>query len=74
MVTQRFRVPVSGFFLGLLVLFTALLSTQQDFSKVEIKTTKIAGNFYTLEGQGGTIGVLAGPDGVLHGRQRSSRR
>src|SRR5438132_8737133 len=38
---------------------------QQDYSKVEIKTTKIAGNFYTLEGQGGTIGVLAGPDGVL---------
>src|SRR5262245_39326507 len=38
---------------------------QTDFSKVEIKTTKIAGNFYTLEGQGGTIGVLAGPDGVL---------
>lgn len=38
---------------------------QQDFSKVEIKTTKVAGNFYTLEGQGGTIGVLAGPDGVL---------
>jgi glyoxylase-like metal-dependent hydrolase (beta-lactamase superfamily II) len=38
---------------------------QQDFSKVEIKTTKVAGNFYTLEGLGGTIGVLAGPDGVL---------
>src|SRR5271166_6335066 len=36
-----------------------------DFSKVEIKTTKIAGNFYTLEGQGGTIGALVGPDGVL---------
>ena len=36
-----------------------------DFSKVEIKATKIGGNFYTLEGQGGTIGVLAGPDGVL---------
>ena len=36
-----------------------------DFSKVEIKTNKIAGNFYTLEGQGGTIGVLSGPDGVL---------
>src|SRR3989475_13035287 len=39
--------------------------TPPDFSKVEIKTTKIADNFYTLEGQGGTIGVLAGPDGVL---------
>jgi glyoxylase-like metal-dependent hydrolase (beta-lactamase superfamily II) len=36
-----------------------------DFSRVQIKTTKIAGNYYTLEGQGGTIGVLAGPDGVL---------
>jgi cyclase len=36
-----------------------------DFSKVEIKTTKIGANFYVLEGQGGAIGVLAGPDGVL---------
>jgi glyoxylase-like metal-dependent hydrolase (beta-lactamase superfamily II) len=36
-----------------------------DFSKVEIKTTKITNNFYTLDGQGGTIGVLVGPDGVL---------
>jgi glyoxylase-like metal-dependent hydrolase (beta-lactamase superfamily II) len=38
---------------------------QPDMSQVQIKTTKIAGNFYTLEGQGGVIGVLAGPDGVL---------
>jgi cyclase len=38
---------------------------QPDMSQVQIKTTKIAGNFYTLEGQGGTIGVLAGPDGVF---------
>jgi glyoxylase-like metal-dependent hydrolase (beta-lactamase superfamily II) len=40
-------------------------AAQPDFSRVEIKTTKIGGNFYTLEGQGGTIGVLAGPDGVF---------
>src|SRR5581483_3043843 len=38
-----------------------LRAQQPDFSKVEIKTTKVAGNFYTLEGQGGMIGVLAGP-------------
>ena len=38
---------------------------QQDFSKVEIKATKLSNNFYTLEGQGGTIGVLTGPDGVF---------
>jgi cyclase len=36
-----------------------------DFSKVEIKTNKLADNFYTLDGQGGEIGVLTGPDGVL---------
>ncbi len=42
-----------------------LVAQQQDFSKVEIKTTKLASNFYTLEGSGGTVGVLAGPDGVL---------
>lgn len=38
---------------------------QPDYSKVEIKTTKLAPNFYTLEGAGGTIGVLAGPDGIF---------
>jgi hypothetical protein len=39
--------------------------TPPDFSKVEMKTTKLANNFYTLEGLGGTTGVLVGPDGVL---------
>src|SRR5579862_7968163 len=44
----------------------ALASAQQpDFSKVQIKTTKVSDSLYTLDGQGGTIGVLAGPDGVL---------
>jgi len=38
---------------------------QPDFSKVEIKTTKLSDKFYTLEGQGGTIGALVGPDGVF---------
>jgi hypothetical protein len=35
---------------------------QPDYSKVEINTTKISDTFYTLEGQGGTIGLLVGPD------------
>ena len=38
---------------------------QQDFSKVEIKATKLTNNFSKLDGQGGTIGVLTGPDGVF---------
>jgi cyclase len=36
-----------------------------DYSKVEIQTVKLAPNFYVLNGQGGAIGVLTGPDGVL---------
>lgn len=38
---------------------------QPDWSKVQIKTTKIAGNVYMLEGAGGNIGVSVGPDGIL---------
>ncbi len=36
-----------------------------DFSKVEIKATKVAGNVYMLEGAGGNIGVSVGRDGIL---------
>jgi|SRR5581483_6320971 len=43
----------------------ALAQQQQDFSQVQIRTTKIGPSFYTLEGQGGTIGALVGPDGVF---------
>ncbi len=38
---------------------------QQDFSKVEIKVTKVAGSVYMLEGAGGNIGVSAGEDGIV---------
>ena len=38
---------------------------QVDFDKVEIKTTKVAGGVYMLEGSGGNIGVSAGADGLL---------
>jgi len=41
------------------------VAQNQDLSSVQIKTTKISNNFNTLEGQGGMIGVLSGPDGVL---------
>jgi cyclase len=53
--------------LAVTALLASAVQAQQpaDFSKVEIKTTQIADNFYTLEGQGGTISVLTGPDGVL---------
>ncbi len=37
----------------------------QDFSRVQIKATKVAGNVHMLEGAGGNIGVSVGPDGIL---------
>jgi glyoxylase-like metal-dependent hydrolase (beta-lactamase superfamily II) len=61
--------------LGLTTCAAAVAQTQQlpaavrvppiDFDKVEIKTTRHSEDFFTLEGQGGTITVLTGPDGVL---------
>ena len=52
---------------GAITLTAATQAQQQppDFSKVEIKTHKLANNFYTLDGQGGTVSVLTGPDGIL---------
>ncbi len=49
----------------LLIGSAASAQQQQDFSAVQIKATKLADNLYTLEGQGGTIGALVGPDGVF---------
>src|SRR5689334_25176976 len=51
--------------LGLQAPAPAPAAQPPDFSKVEIKATKLTPNFYVLEGQGGAIGVLVGPDGVF---------
>ena len=52
--------------LVLLLLVTVPVKAQQpDYSKVEIKATKVAGNVYMLEGAGGNIGVSVGADGIL---------
>ena len=53
--------------LPVLLLFFAVSihGQQQDFSKVQIKATKVAGNVYMLEGSGGNIGVSVGADGIL---------
>ena len=62
------RILVSAALVAALALVAPTMARaqgQQDFSQVQIKTTKLASNFYALDGQGGTIGVLAGPDGVF---------
>jgi cyclase len=44
---------------------TASAQQNQDFSKVEIKVTKVSGNIYLLEGAGGNIGASVGEDGIV---------
>src|SRR5215813_12068115 len=66
MMTQRIVTSLTGLALVMLCAAPAARAQgQQDFSQVQIKTTKLAGTFYTLDGQGGTIGALPGPDGVF---------
>lgn len=54
---------------ALLFVSSAFAQQPADYSKVEIRTTRLAQDFYTLEGVGGpiigTVSALAGPDGVL---------
>jgi len=47
------------------VLATLPALAQRDFSKVEIKTTRLSDTVYMLEGAGGNIGVSAGEDTVF---------
>lgn len=52
-------------YLALSLLVAASLAAQQDFSNVEVKATRIAGNIYMLTGAGGNIGVSVGDDGIV---------
>ena len=46
------------------MLVAAAASAQQDFDRVEIKATKVAGNVWMLKGSGGNIAATVGDDGV----------
>src|SRR6267378_8369716 len=66
---QRTR-PVKTFSLHILAVcaaafFAAAASAQQDFSKVEIQTEKLADTVYMMTGEGGNLGVSVGEDAVF---------
>ncbi len=46
-------------------LFAAAASAQQDFSKVEIQSEKLADTVYMMTGSGGNLGVSIGEDAVF---------
>jgi cyclase len=49
----------------LVFLLSCMSAQNNDFSKVQIKVTKVAGNVYMLEGAGGNIGASVGDDGIV---------
>ena len=48
-----------------IALYSVAAFAQQDFSKVEVKATKVAGTVYMLTGVGGNIGASVGDDGIV---------
>jgi glyoxylase-like metal-dependent hydrolase (beta-lactamase superfamily II) len=42
----------------------AAAAQERDFSKVEVKASRVAGNVYVLTGSGGNIGATVGDDGI----------
>jgi len=58
---RRFALAASA-----IMFFAACAASQdQDFSKVQIKVSKVAGNVYMLQGAGGNIGASVGDDGIV---------
>jgi cyclase len=47
-----------------MLLSRAASAQEQDFSKVQIKVSKVSGNIYMLEGAGGNIAASVGEDGI----------
>ncbi len=62
---KRMRVAMMLVIGAMGVLASRAASAQgQDFSKVQIKVTKVSGNIYMLEGAGGNIAASVGEDGI----------
>jgi len=62
-------VRTSAVFAALIVTALCTVAAAQektpDWSKVEIKVTKVSGNIYMLAGQGGNIAASVGEDGIV---------
>jgi glyoxylase-like metal-dependent hydrolase (beta-lactamase superfamily II) len=56
---------VQAWAIVIILLMATVTFAQQDFSKVEIKVTKVSGHIYMLEGAGGNIAASVGEDGIV---------
>ena len=58
------RMTIAGAMFAVFLMASGAFA-QNDFSKVEIKVTKVSGNIYMLEGAGGNIAASIGEDGIV---------
>ena len=65
LIRRALAVPAALLIVSLIVAASARAQAPVDDSKTVIKTNKITDNFYTVDGRGGTIGVLVGPQGTF---------
>ena len=59
------RVRMAAVLVWTLLACGAVRAQDQDFSKVQIKVTRVSGNIYMLEGAGGNIAASVGEDGIV---------
>jgi cyclase len=62
---SRLRASVLALFALSIALPRAAAQQEPDWSKVQIKASKVSGNIYMLEGQGGNIAASVGEDGIV---------
>jgi glyoxylase-like metal-dependent hydrolase (beta-lactamase superfamily II) len=65
LIRRALAVPAALLIVSLFVAASARAQAPVDDSKTVVKTNKITENFYTVDGRGGTIGVLVGPQGTF---------
>src|ERR1043166_5127101 len=61
---RRWR-PFAWTVVMFMLIGTTAVAQQDDFSKVQIKVTRVSGNIYMLEGAGGNIAASVGEDGIV---------
>ncbi len=64
-IRRALAVPAALLLVSLLAATAARAQAPVDDSKTVVKSNKITDNFYTVDGRGGTIGVLVGPQGTF---------
>ena len=64
-IRRALAVPAALLLVSLFAAASARAQAPVDDSKTVVKTNKITDSFYTVDGRGGTIGVLVGPQGTF---------